>query len=382
MTAPKQAPSAGFSIASSIADDVRHPPSNPSAYEWWYFDALSDDASEAVVVIFLDNFIFSPHYNRQAQNSQLSSRKTPAAKSPESEDVGSRSQNQPLVPAVAFVYYRNGKPVYRAINELPPENFFADESVPHAEIGESNFKFESAPYGSGYSLSIKANLPRRRRLEARLEWLSLESDLLPANGNEFQATDAHRWNLVAPRSDVTGSIKVFDSRDKILDVRHFRGTGYHDHNLDSRWLPATVNCWQWGRAHFPEETAIFYRYCELNCQTPLTKLLLVKNNELQIFDALYEESKKSLSVFGLRFPKRITLRTENGIELQIEQQRAMDESFFYLRFLSEAELKPPAAETAQSFAITEHLAPRALKYRWLDWLVNMRIGRGGKGSFL
>ncbi|MEJ7699617.1 MAG: hypothetical protein WKF71_08245 [Pyrinomonadaceae bacterium] len=32
--------------------------------------------------------------------------------------------------------------------------------------------------------------------------------------------------------------------------------------------------------------------------------------------------------------------------------------------------------------ITEYLAPKVLKYRWLDWLTNMRIGRKGKGAFL
>jgi hypothetical protein len=52
-----------FSFSSSVAADVWHPKKSASAYEWWYFDALSDDASEAIVIIFLDNFVFSPRYN-------------------------------------------------------------------------------------------------------------------------------------------------------------------------------------------------------------------------------------------------------------------------------------------------------------------------------
>ena len=35
--------------------------------EWWYFDALSEDGRDAVVIIFLDNFIFSPRYNSQTK---------------------------------------------------------------------------------------------------------------------------------------------------------------------------------------------------------------------------------------------------------------------------------------------------------------------------
>ena len=53
-----------FSYSSSIAADVWHPKHDARGYEWWYFDALSDDGREAIVVIFLDNFIFSPRYNK------------------------------------------------------------------------------------------------------------------------------------------------------------------------------------------------------------------------------------------------------------------------------------------------------------------------------
>ena len=54
-----------FSFTSSVAADVWTPKPNAKAYEWWYFDAISDDGRDAVVIIFLDNFIFSPRYNRR-----------------------------------------------------------------------------------------------------------------------------------------------------------------------------------------------------------------------------------------------------------------------------------------------------------------------------
>jgi len=31
---------------------------------------------------------------------------------------------------------------------------------------------------------------------------------------------------------------------------------------------------------------------------------------------------------------------------------------------------------------TEQLAPRALRFRWLDWLTGVRIGHNGRASFL
>ena len=52
-----------FSFSSCVKSDVWHPEKDAKGYEWWYFDALSDDGKEAVVIIFLDNFVFSPGYN-------------------------------------------------------------------------------------------------------------------------------------------------------------------------------------------------------------------------------------------------------------------------------------------------------------------------------
>ncbi|MGI8555890.1 MAG: hypothetical protein ACR2LT_05995, partial [Pyrinomonadaceae bacterium] len=324
-----------FSFASSVKDDVWHPKSSAGAYEWWYFDALSDDGKETLVIIFLDNFVFSPRYNKSIQSpkSEVQSGEIPDSKFqipdsrfqiPSQETEQSKIQNPKSkienVPALAFTYYRDGKPLYRAVNEFAPEQFSADANLPACSIGDSFFKFESAPYGSGYSLLIKANLPRRRRLEATLEWLSIESDLLPRE--DFDNSDnTHNWNLVAPRSDVTGSVKVSDEAGKLLDVRHFRGTGYHDHNWDARWLPAAVGSWQWGRAHFDDYTAVYYRYCELDSDAPVTKLFLVNDNKIEIFDADYRQEKLRRNIFGLKFPKQITLAAENGIELKIEQTK-------------------------------------------------------------
>ena len=58
-TAVKPVPAEKFSFASSVKEDVWHEKLCAEAFEWWYFDALSDDGRDGVVVIFLDNFIFS-----------------------------------------------------------------------------------------------------------------------------------------------------------------------------------------------------------------------------------------------------------------------------------------------------------------------------------
>lgn len=391
MEAVKQKQTDKFSFTSSVKDDVWHPQKGVKSYEWWYFDALSDDGRDGVVIIFLDNFVFSPRYNSLAAKAgleKLESFGEDFRKSDETPNIGATNTafNPPSfvpknkVPAIAFVYYRDGKPLYRAYNEYPPEEFQASRTTPECRIGKNSFKFESAPYGSGYTLSINAKLRKNLNLEAHFEWLSVESDFTPERA--LTTEESHIWNLVAPRSDVTGRITVSTDKGLSKDVVHFRGTGYHDHNLDNRWLPETVQDWQWGRAHFSDATAVFYRYKEHGNHAPITKLFVVRHGELRERDADYEEQTHARDKFGLKFPSRLRLVSADNMRLRVKQTETIDSSFFYLRFLSEMTLTLRDGKPRKAIGFSEHLAPKTLKYRWLDFLVSMRIGRNGKGSFL
>ncbi len=97
MTPTKQVVAEKFSFVSSLPDDIWHQQTGNKAYQWAYFDALSDDGRDALIITFYDNFVFSPRYNS--------------------------SKNQKKVPAVAFCYYRNGKPIYRTLNEFCETDF-------------------------------------------------------------------------------------------------------------------------------------------------------------------------------------------------------------------------------------------------------------------
>lgn len=350
-----------FAFSSSVKADVWTPKKDQFGYEWWYFDAISDDGRDAIVVIFLDNFIFSPRYNAACH------------KNPEDKKAH--------FPAVAFFYYRDGKCLYRAINEFGASQFEASETRPECRIGDSHFEFTAAPYGAGYLIEIKAFMSNNRRLAATLEWLSVECDLLP--DKQFINDGSHSWNMVAPRSDVTGKIEIKRDDGRNLDTINFRGTGYHDHNFDNRWLPVTVREWQWGRAHFADATAVFYRYQEIGAEKPTTKLFTVQNGVLKERQIIFEEHLNfSRDKFGIKYPQRIRYVTQGGLRLRVKQTHVIDSSFFYLRFLSEMNLTFRDGTPRKTMGITEHLSPKVLKYRWLDWLVNMRIGKKGKGAFL
>jgi carotenoid 1,2-hydratase len=350
-----------FSYTSSIALDVWQPKSDAKAFDWWYFDALSEDGRDAVVVIFIDNFIFSPRYN--AANSR-----------------GYRVKNSNQIPAVAFYYYRDGVPVYRSINEFDADDFSAETDSPSCSIGNSSFTFKSAPYGSGYFVSIKEKVSKTKQIEAHFEWLSIETDFL--HEKPIKKNRDHTWNMVVSRADVTGRITVSDFQGISKNVIHFRGTGYHDHSSDNRWLPETICDWQWGRAHFADSTAVFCRYKELSEGESINKLLTIKDGKLIERDAIYDETNFKRDKYGLKYPSRQTFLTDDGIRLRIKNQKVIDSSFFYIRFMSEMTLTLRDGKPRKTIGITQYLAPKSLKFRWLDWLVNLGIGRNGKASLI
>ncbi|MEZ5425444.1 MAG: hypothetical protein R2747_04185 [Pyrinomonadaceae bacterium] len=351
-----------FSYTSSIALDTWKPKTDHKAFEWWYFDALSEDGRDGVVIIFLDNFIFSPRYN------------APQRKNKDKNYSGEK------FPAVAFTYYRDGKPVYRAINEFTEKDFSADGNNPSCQIGNNSFTFKSAPYGSGYFVSINMPLAKKRKLEAHFEWLSIETDFFP--DKPVETSGAHLWNMVVSRSDVTGRITISGENEKPLDVIAFRGTGYHDHNSDNRWLPDTVCDWQWGRAHFADSTAVFYRFKELGSQNPFNGLFTIREGKMNAHETSYEELNFKRDKFGIKYPTRQSFLTSDNIRLRVKNHQVIESSFFYLRFLSEMTLTLRDGKPRKTLGFTEYLAPKTLKYGWLDWLVGMRIGREGKGAFL
>jgi hypothetical protein len=49
-------------ILSSLQSDIWHNLKEPGSYEWWYFDAVTDDERYSIVAIWFSGFPFSPYY--------------------------------------------------------------------------------------------------------------------------------------------------------------------------------------------------------------------------------------------------------------------------------------------------------------------------------
>ncbi len=367
-----------FRVLSSIRDDVWHSEKKAGAYEWWYFDAVSDDGRETLVVIFLDGFIFSPRYNRAVKEYLDGSRR---------RVYGGNAPKPGDFPAVAVSLYRDGRLVWRAINEYEPTDFVTQMERPACRIGSNSFELDTASGENIYRVQLDCSLRGKRKLQAALAWVIEEGDFASSDkaGARVDVTSAHEWNLVAPRCRVKGTINVIEQNGVRVE-REWTGTGYHDHNLDARWMPATIAEWQWGRAHFADATAIFYRYREQENEYVTTRLYIVRGGELKMYEPQLVASKWRRHFFGLRYSRAIEMRADSGkgaqLSLRIEQRSIVDSSFFYLRFTGEAELDLDDGVVRRAVAITEQLAPRALQWRGLWWLTSLRIGRAGRTSFL
>ena len=358
MFSAKEASSASrLSVISSVSADVWHGNEAPDAYEWWYFDAISDDASEAIAIWFLDNAVSSPRYNRTLNTGV---------------DSSANSLRASRFPAVFFAYYKNGKAVVRTFNEFATKDFSADQASPACTIGTSGFRFDAAPYGSGYSLEIRSLLSRGQTLEAKFEWVSIEADLLREDGRDMPGR--HVWNIVAPRSDVSGRIDLIDQKGKVKVAYHFRGTGYHDHEYDSRRFADTILERHWGRAHFTDSTAVFQKHFESDGEES-SRLVLIKNGRFIEREVRCEEQNFVRNKFGIKYPMRVSLTSEDGIRLRIKPVKVLDSSFYNLRFASEMTLTLRDGKPRKSMGLAEIVAPKTLKYRWLDWLADRRILR-------
>ena len=361
-----------------------HDPAGAGAYEWWYFDGISRDGRHALVVIFLAGFVFSPRYNRAVS---LYSRGIQPAP-PRPRDF----------PAVAVCLYEDGKLLLRAVNEYPPEEFEAGADQPTCRVGRNGFRLQTEGGVARYALELDTMLRRGKRLQASLTWAVEEGDLTRGDGKRSAANDSaagdaaaggaatHSWNLVAPRCAVAGELNVVSRGGARSLHLQFDGTGYHDHNHDERWLPATVAEWQWGRAHFDDVTAVFYRYRERGQAGAVSRLYVVRDGALEEIAARFAFEDSRRHHFGLRYPRTLRISgegwNEGGTKLTIRQSRVVDGSFFYLRFLGEAALETQGGRVLRAPALTEQLEPRALARHSLWWLTGLRIGTNGRGSFL
>lgn len=347
-----------ITFSSSASDDVWHDDKGADAFEAWHFDVLSDDGRQALIVSFYDNYPFSPrYYNREKKSNGQA-------------EIDRHSK----CPAVSLVYSVDGKMVLNAVNEFQPYEFVSKREGVNCAIGASWFKAKSADYGTGYMVDVELITARKRRIRAELEWLSIDADLF-SGGQDGAATAV--WNIVSPRSDVSGHINVTDHDGETINVFHIRGTGCHDHLRSQRPLDETIAGRCWGRAHFVDSTAVF-QCVDLHSGGCVSTLYLVKGGMIEAREAERQAGGYVRSRFGLKVPRELTFTSGDDLSLQIKPERVIESGFCEVKVVSRMALSIGNEKPHETMGIMAILAPGRLRRRLIRRLSGLRIGVNGR----
>jgi hypothetical protein len=306
----------------------------------WRFHAMTDDGDAALAITFYEDFPLASRnsFDRSLRNS-----------------------------AVALTYSVDGQVRIRSTNQFVlPDGTDAYDKQDHV-IGGSHFNIGKTQYGTGVLISVDMPNVRSGRIIANLEWLFVESDLLPTTD---QLAPGGVLNLVAPRSDVTGRLETVGRSGEIKETIHFRGTGYYDQVSYPEHQRPVRTCL--AHAHFPDATII------LVINDRETSLCLVKDNQLFIEAIAFEVLDRSRATFGFEYPKHLRASTKQGIEIDVRSGANIDAGFFNLKKFCEIEFSSPDGVRRASKGMIEFGKHDHDNHRLLQKLSSLRVGRNGR----
>jgi hypothetical protein len=262
------------------------------------------------------------------------------------------------------------------VNEFRSSEFSVAPDGSECSIGSSSFKLYSAAYGSGFVLNLELLTARRCRLEAQIEWVSIEGGVVDSSNRS--ETGSSSLNIVAPRSDVSGKIVRIGRRGRSRTIFQFRGTGYHDHFHSDHALESALSSRWWGRAHFVDATAIFR-----SDQTPgesgvASKLFLVRDGAIHERAVTTEAKNVIRDRYGLTVPGRFAFLSEDNIRLRVKPLEVIESGFFKKSMVCEMTLMLRDGKPRKTLGITGFIAPGRLKNVLFRWFTDLRIGKNGK----
>ncbi|MEM8874473.1 MAG: hypothetical protein AAGD32_09455 [Planctomycetota bacterium] len=333
--------------------DGWHDVRSPGGYEWWYFDAESDDGDTQVVAIFLQGFIFHPGYLRH--HGRFTRRPTKV---------------HPPLPSDALcaylIVYRGGKIWKQFLTQYPAEALTATPSGPTMSIGANTL----TPTGTGLDLHLTGTpwkltgrgpqLQTDETLEANLSFDRTHPHR-PMNRiflSQAMTGAEHHWVLADPRCNVSGAITC--GGETIV----FTGRGYHDHNYGTAPIGPGLKHWVWGRS-LDEAGVTTFHYAVPKDRTLPNELHVVRADDTGVREleprCRIDWSKRNLT--GLRYPAEIELQEL----LHLRNPKLVDDAPFYMRAVYENALG--------GRAFCEIAYPHRLRWPILGRMIEMSIDK-------
>lgn len=329
----------------------------PGAQEWWYFDAVSDDGRDALVLIWYAGLPFDPDYGVATLRHLKSPARYPA---PDPLDHC----------AVGVSWYHDGKTAAYALNGFRRADFTFCDNPSTVEVAGNRYARDA----DGYRLAIETpavdgRTPIRAHIRFRPapETTPLERDL-------GSPESPHVWVLAAADCRVEGQLSA---GGRSVD---FLGRGYHDHNAGSEEISLAMSRWTWGRVHRGTRTDVYYRAEPRSSPASSVWITCRDGHPETVREAArFEESAaRGGNVLGVRHGR--TLRVSDGeTGLLDERARCVDDGPFYRRWLGPISPwgDPEPNRAAPGSGISELLDTRNLNRRLFNWMIPYRLKRPG-----
>jgi hypothetical protein len=332
---------------------------SPGAHEWWYFDAISDDGLDAIVLVWYAGLPFDPSYGVGTLRHLKNPAKYPQPRALDHSAIG-------------FSWYRQGKPIAYALNAFKADQFRHQPDPFSVEIATNRVDRDD----QGYTLTIVTPSVEGRPIQASFRFQPAASTE-PFERDLGTVEAPHNWLLAASDCRVEGKAS-FGGEEHV-----FVGRGYHDHNAGAEDLSVAMKRWEWGRVHHGPFTEIYYS-SEPKQGSRLSLMITCedgKPTEICENANLRGVFWRGISKFGLRShnPLLISSGYEPFQFLTQFNGPCVDDGPFYRRWIPSFEVSSSKLSLSEEIerrkypGFAELLDTRNLHSRWFNWMIPYRL---------
>lgn len=277
----------------------------PGAYEWWYVDALSDDAEWGVVAILFRGMPMSPDY------------------------LSALAAGRDPVPAdhcgFAVSIYHQGRRLFQEFRGVDAGDTFFGTNECDVRVGPCSLQNTTADAWTLHIDTVHPDSPRRVVLDATFRRIGTVAD----DATPFTAV--HGWVLAAPLANIDVHLTLSDY-GRVRTSSAWHGKAYHDHNMGRRAMQEDFRTWLWGRVHHDESGLVYL--ATPDATEPFAFAATLDEYGITPWTSVrIVAEERRLTMMGLRAARRVTLDGDGGA-WTIDQHSILDDGPFYRRYLA------------------------------------------------
>ena len=330
----------------------------PGAYEWSYFDGLSDDGKHGFTAIWFRGVPMSPWYSGAIEKNL-----------PESLPTN--------YTAFAFHLYQNGKRIGAALVEGDEHLFEGSRTTSDAAFGDNLLRSERHSSGLiAYRMKIDQRIPLSfSRMVGEID-LNFSPCKAPGITGELNPErDSHYWVPVGVDGEFSASVNLVRPGRRPLYIR-CKGKAYHDRNFGYEPLQHIDVDWYWGRLHINGMTLIFFLIQPRNgdARHTFTRAFLFEKNQLVRTAENIEYSVETSRHWAtLPLPSRLTLGN-NELQAVATTHAPLESGPFYHRIIADIEFTWDGRKE-KGKGVVEYLRPSRLRRRIFHPFIKFRAIR-------